>query len=273
MAVVGITANRLVDDAVHRDWIRRRYIDALIGYAGVHVVILPTQSQTTDSMLQTLARLDGLVLTGDESNLDPEVLSGIRDKVHGIEYLRDQTDHYRDLLSKEAISTALRCGMPILAICRGLQELNVCLGGTLHSDLHAVPLAINHSEDLSLPRDRQYDPVHRLNLVKGGKLNNLFGRNETRVNSLHTQGIDRLASRLIIEGTSDDGLIEAVRVDSCSAFQIGVQWHPEWHIATDAFSQILFNEFGAACLAYEKDVREKINFPTYPDRRCSLPIG
>lgn len=252
MTAVGITANRTIDDDVHREWIRRRYIDALTDHADVEVVILPTVSGGLGRDVSVLARLDGLVLTGDESNVDPAVLRDCGALSDGVEYVPATRDHYRDRLSGRAIATALALGMPILAICRGLQELNVHFGGTLHGDLESLPGGLRHHEDIGLERDRQYDPVHRLSLTAGATLHGLAGTTEIRVNSLHHQGIDRLGRGLFVEARSDDGLIEAVSVADAAAFQIGVQWHPEWHVATDAFSQSLFSAFGNACRSYRK---------------------
>lgn len=252
MPTVAITANRFVDDNVHRDWIRRRYIDALLGFADVDVVILPTLAAERYGNHFALARLDGLMLTGDESNLDPAALQNAEPVSGSTDFVMWKKDPYRDRLSGTAISTALALGMPILGICRGLQELNVYFGGTLHEDLTAMPSVIRHDEDLSLERDRQYDPVHRLNLHEGGELHRLAGRREVQVNSLHWQGIDRLGDNLVIEGVTDDGLIEAIRVKDAPTFQMGVQWHPEWHVATDTFSQSLFRAFGDACRSFSK---------------------
>ncbi|WP_151343627.1 gamma-glutamyl-gamma-aminobutyrate hydrolase family protein [Rhizobium leguminosarum] len=252
MPTVGITANRIIDDNVHRDWIRRRYIDALVGYADVEVVVLPTLARGHNSDEFALARLDGLVLTGDESNVDSCVLRNGSEPADVTDFVFAQRDRYRDRLSGASIATALSLGMPILAICRGLQELNVYFDGTLYDNLRTIPSNIRHQEDLRLERDRQYDPVHRLNLWRDGVLHRLADRTEVWVNSLHGQGIDRLGNNLVIEGVADDGLIEAIRIKDSPTFQIGVQWHPEWHIATDTFSQSLFSSFGESCRSYRK---------------------
>ncbi len=125
--------------------------------------------------------------------------------------------------------------------------MNVYFGGSLHKDLGGL-----HREDLSLPRDRQYDPVHEIQLSAGGILNALFKRDTIFVNSLHNQGIKVLANRLIAEGMSADGLIEAASVAASATFQLGVQWHPEWHVDSDEVSQTLFRRFGGACHSYSK---------------------
>lgn len=246
--VVGVAGNRLVDDAVHRDWLRRRYLDALERHADVATVILPTSGADTGEHLASLCRLDGLVLTGDESDLDPAVFR--RAPEEGPDYTRNRRDRYRDRLSAAALRTALALDMPILGICRGLQELNVHLGGTLHSTLRARPGGLEHAEDTSLPRDDQYEPVHAVELAEGGVLHRLFGASSIRVNSLHNQGIDGLGHGLAVEAVAPDGLIEAVRVEGSPALQLAVQWHPEWHAQKDPASQALFHAFGQACQAF-----------------------
>jgi putative glutamine amidotransferase len=123
--------------------------------------------------------------------------------------------------------------------------LNVYFGGTLHQDLGSA-----HREDLSLPRDRQYDPVHEVRLASGGELHSLLRRSTIRVNSLHGQGVDVLAEGLTVEGVATDGLVEAAGVTGAPTFQLGVQWHPEWHVDSDEVSQILFRRFGIACQGY-----------------------
>jgi putative glutamine amidotransferase len=250
VTIVGVLANRLIDDGVHREWVRRKYIEALIRCAGVEAVVLPTcEPARVRKEDHPLLRLDGLLLTGDESNLDPLLLRGgaAAGRPH---WERGRRDGYRDIAAGEAIGAAVGARMPILGICRGLQELNVYFGGTLHRDLGAA-----HREDLSLPRDRQYDPVHDVRLSPGGELHSLLGRSTIRVNSLHGQGIDVLAEGLTAEGVAADGLVEAASVTGAATFQLGVQWHPEWHVDSDEAGQILFRQFGSACRNYSASRR------------------
>ncbi|MES5485225.1 gamma-glutamyl-gamma-aminobutyrate hydrolase family protein [Bradyrhizobium sp. INPA03-11B] len=256
-AVVGITSNRLLADGVHRDWLRRKYVQALVRYAGVTSVILPTidaDDAGDDSVLPIMPRLDGLVLTGDESNIDPAILrsaaSSTRTSQQDVEAgIRDRP---RDRLSATAIGTAVAFGMPILGICRGLQELNVYFGGTLHASLSEWRLESGamHAEKPCLPRDRQYDVTHSVTIRSDGVLFPIAGATEAQVNSLHNQGIEKLAAPLMPEAWTSDGLVEAASVVGAPTLQIGVQWHPEWHVATDLLSKRLFKAFGEACVAY-----------------------
>ncbi|OHV80038.1 gamma-glutamyl-gamma-aminobutyrate hydrolase family protein [Ensifer sp. LCM 4579] len=256
MPLVGVAANRLIDDGVHREWVRRRYIDALEAYANVEIVILPTRStDDIEGSRRVVARLDGLVLTGDESNVSPEYFlhaNTPRPSPTESTYYRAETDPYRDMMASLVLSAALERGLPILGICRGLQELNVFFGGSLYEDISLETNMLTHKEDISLPRDRQYDPVHEVTVQDGGKLARILGGNvPIIVNSLHNQGIRILAPGLQCEAVAADGLIEAASVSGTGIFQMGVQWHPEWHAADDVVSRKLFAAFGNACAAFE----------------------
>lgn len=258
-AVVGVTANRQLHDDVHRDWLRRRYIEALDRYASVECVILPTidgdlpRDVTLRKFREVMRRLDGLVLTGDESNLDPDIfngLPGLWDRASD-DVVPGERDRPRDRLSSVALSVALELDMPILGICRGLQEMSVHRCGTLHADLSARGQSIVHSETPNVPRDQQYRPVHAVQVVPGGLLESIVGEGGLYVNSLHNQGVTEVASGVQKEAVAEDGVIEALSYTTSGSFQFGVQWHPEWHAATDATSQKIFRAFGSACHAYQ----------------------
>ena len=182
-----------------------------------------------------LAGLDGLLLTGAISNIEPQHY-GSRDPC-------PPYDPDRDATSLGLIRAALGRGLPMLAICRGNQELNVALGGSLHPRLHEMTGRLDHRAPQGVPHARQYAPRHGVTLSPGGLLASLCGESEIMVNSLHWQAIDRLGAGLAVEATAPDGTIEAVRVKSGSAFAVGVQWHPEWNFTEDRFSQALFKAF------------------------------
>lgn len=255
MPLVGVTANRLVEDEVHREWVRRRYIDTLETFANVEIVVLPTQSTNDRVGIRKIAdRLDGLVLTGDESNVNPDYVSQSNARrlfLTESGYRRGESDHYRDVMASGFLSAALERGLPILGICRGLQEMNVFFGGALFEDISSRKDMLRHREDVSLPRDRQYDPVHDVIIQPGGKFASIFGCGTLiKVNSLHNQGISSLGNGLTCEAVAPDGLIEAISVANADALQLAVQWHPEWHAAEDPHSKRLFGAFGKACADY-----------------------
>ncbi|KPI16972.1 Gamma-glutamyl-gamma-aminobutyrate hydrolase [Actinobacteria bacterium OK074] len=227
-------------DGVPHAAVRHAYIAALEQVADCTVVLLPGTGALPP---EVLGRFDGLVLGGHESNVAPDRYAGAP--------CRGPFDPGRDTLALTAIPAAVTAGLPLLGICRGLQEINVAYGGTLR-DLGTAA----HREDLSLPRDEQYLPAHEVRISPGGTLHRLLdGADRARVNSLHGQAVDRLAPGLRAEATAPDGVVEALSVPGAPAFALGVQWHPEWYAATDPVSRPVFEAFGAAA-ARRVDRRE-----------------
>ena len=139
-------------------------------------------------------------------------------------------------------------GVPVLAICRGFQEVNVAFGGTLYQKVHEQPGFMDHRENKDDPLDVQYGPAHDIALVPGGVLAGLAGDTRATVNSLHGQGVRRLGEGLVVEAQAPDGLVEAFRHDG-PAFMLAVQWHPEWKVRENAFYLATFRAFGDACRA------------------------
>jgi putative glutamine amidotransferase len=140
--------------------------------------------------------------------------------------------------------------MPVLGVCRGLQEINVALGGTLHQAVHAVPGLADHREPPGPDLAAQYAPRHPVAFVPGGMLSLFTGLPRATVNSLHEQGVDQLAKTLVAEAHAPDGLVEAFRLADSTSFLLGVQWHPEWNFRDDALSVVIFRAFGAAAREY-----------------------
>ncbi|WP_116137807.1 gamma-glutamyl-gamma-aminobutyrate hydrolase family protein [Trinickia diaoshuihuensis] len=264
-AAVGVTANRHLHDGVHRDWLRRRYLEALHDHALVECVILPTidgklpWEATVETFRDLLPRLDGLVLTGDESNLDPNIFNETERSWHRADddVIPGVRDRPRDRLSRVALTVAIELEMPILGICRGLQEMNVHRNGTLYEDLSLQNKGVVHHENPNLPRDQQYLPVHAVKVVPGGILSSIVGDSELFVNSLHNQGIADTASTIRVEAVANDGVVEALSYPTSATFQLALQWHPEWHASTDVNSQKIFQAFGDACRAYQTERAEK----------------
>jgi putative glutamine amidotransferase len=215
------------------------YIRATDQIVGAVPVLLPANGRSCD-IDTLLARLDGIILTGSRSNVQPRLYDGPPHAEGTPE------DDKRDAVTLPLIRAAVAAGVPVLAICRGLQEMNVALGGSLHQRLQDLPGRMDHSTPMQpSPRVRQ-GKAHSVRLVRGSWLHRLAGASEIAVNSLHNQGIDRLAPSLIAEGVAPDGTIEAVRVAASAGFAVGVQWHPEYDFETDAVSHRIFEAFGAA---------------------------
>jgi len=219
-----------------------RYGAALMGASGAVPALIPPVGEAA---LAILDRLDGLLLSGSPSNVDPTHYGAVDETPNLHDLARDGT-------SLPLIRAALHRDMPILAICRGIQELNVALGGSLHQQVHFVPGRLDHRGGPG-PNSQAFAPKHEVAL--SGELAALLGRDRITVNSVHGQAIDRLADTLAVEAVAPDGTIEAVRVQGAT-FAVAVQWHPEWDYAADANSVALFRAFGDACRAYAGGLRK-----------------
>ena len=217
-----------------------KYLKALTDGADALPMIVPVLADDVD-IDAMLAHVDGILLTGSPSDIEPHHYDG--------EPSRDGTLHdpERDALTLPLARRALDSGVPLLAVCRGFQELNVALGGSLHQHVREVPGYHNHKENPDDPLDVQYGPSHPVALVEGGMLAGLHGETSVVVNSLHGQGVRRLADGVTVEAIADDGLVEAFTVDAADAFALAVQWHPEWRVRENPFSMKIFQAFGDAC--------------------------
>ena len=215
------------------------YIQATDQIVGAVPVLVPANGGACD-IATLLARLDGIILTGSRSNVQPAAYGG---PAHP-----DGTpeDINRDAVTLPLIRAAVAAGVPLLAICRGMQELNVALGGSLHQRLQDLPGRIDHSTPLVPGARVRTGKAHAVRIQPGSWLHRTAGAREIAVNSLHNQGIDRLAPGLVVEGLAPDGTIEAVRVATTAGFAIGVQWHPEYDWQRDSVSRRIFEAFGDA---------------------------
>ena len=184
---------------------------------------------------------DGLFLTGSYSNIEPHHYS------NEPSYEGNLHDKHRDENSLPIIPLAIEMQIPVFAVCRGFQEVNVALGGSLHQKVQEVPGFDDHRENLDDELDRQYADSHLISLSPGGLLEGLSGKTTVMVNSLHGQGINILANDLNIEATAPDGLIEAVSLKTSHPFFLAVQWHPEWKVGENPFYLSMFQAFGRAC--------------------------
>ena len=219
-----------------------KYLTAVLEAAEAVPLVIPALAGEF-KLEELLERLDGLLLTGSPSNVEPHRYGG-EPSAPGTWH-----DPERDEATLPLIPRAVAAGVPLLGICRGFQEMNVAFGGSLWQRLHEVPGNIDHRDDPKLPLEQQYAPVHEVLLEPGGVLRRLAGTDRIRVNSLHSQGVRELGQGLAIEARAPDGVVEAFRVQAARSFALAVQWHPEWRVSTNPFSRALFAEFGAACRA------------------------
>ena len=241
--IIGLPADcRMIGDhAFHV--VGDKYVRAVAEAAGAVPLLIPALGDIV-SVDEILEIVDGLVFTGSASNVEPVHYSGPTSAPGTLH------DFARDATTLPLIPAAVERGVPVLGICRGFQEMNVALGGTLTQKLHEVPGYLDHRDDESQPLEVQYGPAHDVILERGGLLHELSGSERIRVNSLHSQGVERLSDRLIVEARAPDGVIEAFRVKNAPRFAVAVQWHPEWQVMSNSFSRALFAAFGAASREY-----------------------
>jgi putative glutamine amidotransferase len=222
-----------------------KYVAAVADGARCTPLIVPALGSATD-FEALLAVADGVMLTGSHSN--------VHASLYGEEVLDPSLpqDAARDATTLPLIRAVIKRGIPLLAICRGFQEVNVALGGSLHQAVHAVAGMADHREHKEDSLDQQYAPSHRVLLDPGGRMAQMLGgAGEIQVNSLHGQGINQLAPGLAVEARADDGLVEAYRVADAKGFTLAVQWHPEWRFSENPDAVKLFRAFGDACRAYK----------------------
>jgi putative glutamine amidotransferase len=240
--VIGIPADRRMIGPHPFHAVGEKYIAAVVQAADCLPLLIPVLETPLD-VTQILAHVDGIFFPGSPSNVEPVRYAG-EPSLPGTMH-----DPHRDATTLSLIPRAVASGVPVLGVCRGFQEMNVAMGGTLHQRVHEIAGLADHREDKEQPLDVQYGPAHEVVLEPGGLLMQIAGADRIQVNSLHGQGVDRLAPGLAVEARAPDGLVEAFRVKSAPTFALAVQWHPEWQVMRNPFSQALFAEFGRAARA------------------------
>jgi putative glutamine amidotransferase len=237
--LIGIPADRRMVGKHPFHMVGEKYARAVLEAAGAAPVLVPALAEEL-GFDELLERLDGLLFTGSPSNVAPHFYDGPPSAPGTLH------DPARDATTLPLIRKAVESGVPVFGICRGFQEMNVAFGGTLHQKLHEVPGNLDHRDDESQPLEVQYGPAHEVTLEPGGVLRPLSASGRVQVNSLHSQGIDRLGAELEVEARAPDGVIEAFRVRDARRFALAVQWHPEWKVMSNPFSRALFAAFGEA---------------------------
>jgi putative glutamine amidotransferase len=236
--VIGIPADRRILGPHPFHCVGEKYIAAVAEAADAIPLLIPAFGERDfDELLETL---DGILLTGSPSNVEPRHYEGPPsdpDTLH---------DPHRDATTLPLIPRVVSSGLPLFAVCRGFQEMNVAFGGTLWQKLQDVPGLRDHRENKEDPLDVQYAPAHEIELVGGGLLREIAGTDRVTVNSLHSQGVQQLGEGLEVEARAPDGLVEAFRVRAAPGFAVAVQWHPEWQVMRNPFSRALFAAFGNA---------------------------
>lgn len=237
--VVGIPCDHRMLGAHPFHIVGEKYIAAVREGAGALPVLIPVLEPPIPPA-DLLAAVDGLLFTGSPSNVSPKRYGGPQPR-EGV--LQDEN---RDATTLPLLQAAIAAGKPILCVCRGFQELNVALGGTLFQHVHEMAGRSDHRENTSAPLDEQYGPAHDVRVQDGGLLSRIVRERTFRVNSLHSQGIDRLAPVLHADAVAPDGTVEAVSMPSATGFALGLQWHPEWRWSENPVSREIFAAFGRA---------------------------
>src|SRR5580693_8797620 len=237
--IVGLPCDRRLVGHHPFHMVGEKYIAAVRDGAGALPLLIPVLEPAIPAE-EILARVDGLLLTGSPSNVAPKLYGGPAPREGVLQ------DERRDAISLDLLKAAVAAGMPVLCVCRGFQELNVAFGGTLHQHVQEVAGRLDHREDKSARLDVQYGPAHDVAIQKGGLLAKILRERTIKVNSLHSQGVDRLAPTLHADAVAPDGQIEAVSLPGAKAFLLGVQWHPEWRWSENPVSREIFAAFGNA---------------------------
>ena len=213
--------------------------EAVAQVAGCTPLIIPADPALV-SVDDLLAACDGFLLTGGRPNVHPSEYGEEETPAHGA------FDRGRDAIALPLVRACVERGQPVLGICRGFQEINVALGGSLHPEIRDLPGRMNHRMPPDAGLEEQFAPRHMVRFSAGGVFHRLIGSQEVMTNTLHGQGIARASDRIVIDGHAPDGTPEAIYVRDAPGFTLAVQWHPEWNAAGDAVSRPLFTAFGDA---------------------------
>ncbi|MBO6718835.1 MAG: gamma-glutamyl-gamma-aminobutyrate hydrolase family protein [Rhizobiaceae bacterium] len=239
--LVAVPADKRFFDRYDWHATPHQYLEALVAAAGVLPVVVPAMGDRID-LDGLLASVDGVMVTGSKSNVHPSHYGGDASEKNG------PYDLDRDATALPLIRKAVERGVPLLAICRGIQEMNVALGGTLATEVQDIAGRMDHRGPDG-DHDTRFSIRQPVRIAEGSCLAGVFGAGEIMVNSVHRQAVDRLGPRLIVEAVAPDGTVEAISVKDAPAFAVGVQWHPEYWASTDENSAKIFRAFGDAVRA------------------------
>ncbi|MDJ1017279.1 MAG: gamma-glutamyl-gamma-aminobutyrate hydrolase family protein [Paracoccaceae bacterium] len=238
--VVGIIGNHhLINDEYPTHAGGRMNSEAVRQVSDALPMIVPSDPDLADIEDLTTS-CDGFLFTGGRPNVHPEEYGEEETEAHGT------FDRDRDQLVLPLIRACVASGQPILAICRGFQELNVAMGGTLYPEIRDLPGRMNHRMPPDGTLEEKFELRHDVTFLPGGVFHGIMGAEVVRTNTLHGQGIKEKGERIVIDGRAEDGTPEAIYVEGAPGFTLGVQWHPEYNAAEDPVSRKLFEAFGEA---------------------------
>jgi putative glutamine amidotransferase len=236
--VIGVIGNtRQVENRFPAQFVGEKNLRAIADVAGALPMMFAGTPEITD-IDALLAVADGILLTGGRANVHPSHFGVEPHPKH------EPYDLQRDALSLKLAEACVERGVPLLGICRGLQEMNVAFGGTLHPEIRELPGRVNHR----MPRTE----TGEIHLTPGGAFARMLGKETIRVNSLHGQGILEPGKRVVVEGVAEDGTIEAIRIADAAGFALGVQWHAEYDPQRNPINRALFRAFGEAVATFKR---------------------
>jgi len=237
--LVGLPADTYENHGLLFHSLGDKYVRAVAEVSGCTPVMIPAMIDALH-LDQLLDHFDGILMTGAVTNVHPPHYGEPPSADH------EPYDHARDAITLKLIKVVIERGIPLFCICRGFQELNVALGGSLEAELQRGEGRLDHRAAQSHDTDVRYGPSHAIAVTPGGMLERILGKRETTINSVHRQGIKKLAPGLTVEATAPDGVIEAVSVKGAGSFAFGAQWHPEYRARDNPDSVKLFTAFGDA---------------------------
>ena len=243
--VVGIITNLfMINDQYPAQITGNMYIEAIAAVAAAVPMIIPSLPDCID-IDEIMGLCDGFLFTGGRPNVHPEEYGHAPTESHGA------FDRGRDRVVLPLIRACVENGQPVLGVCRGFQEFNVAMGGTLHPEIRDIPGRINHRMPPKGTLEDKYANRHLVQLSPDSPFARMIGADEVMVNSLHGQGIEEPGPRIIVDGYAPDGTAEAISIENAPGFAMAVQWHPEYNAANDPVSKPLFEAFGEALMAWK----------------------
>lgn len=249
MPVVGIIGSSFhVNEDYHVHMGGRMNSEAVADVVGALPLIVPSDPELVD-IKELCSVCDGFLFTGARANVHPEEYGEAATEAHG------DFDRARDGVALPLIRECVSTGLPLLAVCRGFQELNVAMGGSLYPEIRDLPGRMNHRMPPDGTLEEKFALRHDVTLTEGGVFHQIFGASTVLTNTLHGQGIKEKGERIVIDGRAPDGTPEAIYVDGAPGFALGVQWHPEYKASDDPVSRPLFEAFGKAVHAWARGER------------------
>ena len=245
--VVGIIGNSyLLNDQYPVHAGGQMNTEAIAEVSGCLPLIVPSDPRFV-SVEELLEVCDGFLLTGGRPNVHPEEYGEPETEAHGA------FDRARDAVALALVRACVARGQPFLGLCRGFQEVNVAMGGSLYPEMRDLPGRMNHRMPPDGTIEEKFELRHDVSFTEGGVFHRVMGASKVLTNTLHGQGIKEPGPRVVIDGHADDGTPEAIYIKDAPGFTLAVQWHPEWNAANDPVSRPLFEHFGAAVRAWAAD--------------------